>query len=95
MSITTAPMSLKLDADTRERLAKLARLRKRTAHAIAREAVESYVAREEVRDQFTTDALAAWEHYQETGLHATGDEVVAWMESWGTPKELHAPKCHK
>jgi predicted transcriptional regulator len=95
MSNAIAPMSLKIDEDMRDRLAKLALARKRTAHAIAREAVETYVKREEARDQFTADALLAWEHYQETGLHATNDEVMAWMDSWGTENELPPPVCHK
>lgn len=92
---TTAPMSLKLDTSTRDRLTRLAHSRKRTAHAIAREAVESFVAREEARDQFAADALRSWEHYQETGLHVTHDEVSAWMDSWGTANELPPPTCHK
>lgn len=54
--------------------------------------MENYVVREEARDQF---ALDAWQHYQETGLHATGDEVMTWIESWGTDKELPPPVCHQ
>jgi predicted transcriptional regulator len=94
MTVAARPMSLKMDASIRERLARLAHARKRTSHAIAREAVENYVAREEARDQFTADALEAWVEFQETGLHATGDEVLAWMKSWGTSNELPQPVCH-
>ncbi|MFY9261478.1 MAG: CopG family ribbon-helix-helix protein [Gallionella sp.] len=94
MTIAIKPMSLKIDLDLRERLKKLAHNRKRSAHSIAREAVENYVVREEARDHFAQDALDAWQHYQETGLHATGDEVMTWIESWGTDKELPPPVCH-
>jgi predicted transcriptional regulator len=95
MSLSLAPMSLKLPALTRESLARLADRRNSSAHALAREAVEVFVKREEARDQFSLDAMKAWEDYQETGLHATGDEVMAWLESWGTAEELPAPVAHQ
>ena len=46
------------------------------------------------REQFTQDADKAWRHYRETGLHATSEEVFAWIDSWGTSNELPKPKCH-
>ena len=45
-------------------------------------------------EQFTQDADKAWRHYQETRLHATSEEVFAWIDSWGTANELPKPKCH-
>lgn len=41
------------------------------------------------------DAIAAWESYQETGLHATSPEVFAWLETWGEENEQPVPICHK
>ncbi len=86
-------MSIKLDAAVRDRLNSIATRHKRTSHAIAREAIETYVAREEAREALNQDALSSWNHFQETGLHVTGDEVNAWIESWGTKDELQPPKC--
>ena len=40
------------------------------------------------------DALTSLNHFQETGLRVTGDEVNDWIESWGTKDELPPPKCH-
>jgi len=40
------------------------------------------------------EADEAWHHYQETGLHATGEEVLAWLASWGTHNPLPPPACH-
>lgn len=94
MSTTTTPMSIKLDIDIRNRLADLAARRQRTPHAMAREAVVAYVVREEAQDQTNKEALEAWNDYQETGLHTTGDEVLAWLDSWGTANELPAPTSH-
>ena len=46
------------------------------------------------REQFTKDADKAWQHYQETGLHATSEEVFGWVDSWGISNEIPKPKCH-
>jgi predicted transcriptional regulator len=95
MTLTApAPMSLKLAREVREGLRSLSTIKKRPAHALAREAVEVYVKAELAREQFTQDADKAWQHYQETGLHATSEEVFAWIDSWGTSNESPKPKCH-
>lgn len=95
MTLTApAPMSLKLGSEVREGLRSLSTIKKRPAHALAREAVEVYVKAELAREQFTQDADKAWQHYQETGLHATSEEAFAWIDSWGTSNELPKPKCH-
>jgi predicted transcriptional regulator len=44
---------------------------------------------------FAKEAVQSWQHYQETGLHLTGDEVQAWLSTWGTPDEIDAQECHK
>jgi predicted transcriptional regulator len=69
--------------------------RRRTAHWIMREAVEEYVEREEKREQLRQDALAAWEHYRETGLHVTGSEADAWLKKLEAGKRAAPPECHE
>jgi predicted transcriptional regulator len=87
-------MSIKLGLELRDRLSFVATSRKSTPHALAREAIEYFVTTEEAKALANTDASAVWEHYQETGLHATHSEVETWMKSWGTDKELTAPESH-
>ena len=41
------------------------------------QAIEQYVEREEAREAFRQDTLKAWEEFQETGLHVSGEEMVA------------------
>ncbi len=60
-----------------------------------REAIHQYVEREEKREAFRQDALKAWNEYEDTGLHVTGNEVRVWLETWGTDNELPVPTCHK
>ena len=35
------------------------------------------------------------EEFERTGLAIPGDEVKAWIDSWGTANELPRPKPHK
>jgi predicted transcriptional regulator len=94
-TVTTRPIAIKIDQDTRDRVKRLAEARHRTSHWMMREAISQYVEREEKREAFRQDAINAWNEYQETGLHVTGDEVVAWIDTWGEENEKAAPICHK
>ena len=87
-------VSVKLNDETRERVRKLAAARQRAPHYLLREAIEQYLEREEARESFKQEALAAWQEFQETGLHLTGAEVEAWLRGWGAEDEAAAPKCH-
>lgn len=94
-TISTRPVAVKLDAAIHERIKHLAENRHRTTHWMMREAIQQYVEREEKRDAYRQAALVAWEEYQQTGVHATAEEVTTWLESWGTDQEQPAPVCHK
>lgn len=90
----TSTTSLKLDNTLKRRVQKLAESRRRSAHWVMREAVEQYVSREELREQRKRDALAAWDHYQATGLHATQAEADAWLLRLEAGEDAGAPECH-
>ncbi|MGA3107573.1 MAG: ribbon-helix-helix protein, CopG family [Terriglobales bacterium] len=86
--------SLKLDTKTKQRVQRLASVRRRSAHWVMCEAIEQYVEREEKREQLRQDVLAAWNHYQTTGLHATTEEADVWMAKLEAGKDVAPPKCH-
>ena len=94
MNTVTAPMSLRIDLSARERLQKLAERHKRSSHALATEAIYEMITKREREDAFNQSCIDSYNHYKETGLHATQEEVMAWMDSWGTDHELPAPVCH-
>lgn len=94
MATSLPTVGVKIDPVMKQRLQHLARVRQRTPHWIMREAIEQYVTREEKREVLRQDALQAVQEYDETGLHVTGDETIAWLETWGTEGEKEAPKCH-
>ncbi|WP_440616965.1 CopG family ribbon-helix-helix protein [Cysteiniphilum sp. 6C5] len=87
--------SLKISDDLKGRIQQLARLQDRTPHWIMMRAINEYVLKEEKKEQFKQEALASWQSFKETGLHITGDEVIRWLQTWGTDSEEPAPKCHK
>jgi predicted transcriptional regulator len=91
---TTSSTSVKLDSRTKQRVQRLAALRRRSPHWVLREAVEQYVEREEKREQFRQDALAAWDHYQATGSHVTAAEADKWLAKLEAGKNVPIPKCH-
>ncbi|MCA7121331.1 MAG: CopG family ribbon-helix-helix protein [Acidibrevibacterium sp.] len=87
--------SIKLDDNLASRIRRLAELRRRSAHWIMREAIRDYVVREEARESFRQEALASWSAFQDTGRHLTGEEVQAWLTSWGSDAEAEPPECHE
>jgi predicted transcriptional regulator len=86
--------SVKLDVKTKDRVRRIASARRRSPHWVMREAIEQYVEREEKRERFRRDALAAWQHYQSTGLHATAEEADLWLAKLEAGKDAVPPKCH-
>jgi predicted transcriptional regulator len=94
MTTPTVPMSIRLDVTTRERLKAIAVRQKRTAHALATEAICQLITEKEREYAWHESCDSALKHFDETGLHATHDEVLAWIDSWDTDKELPTPVCH-
>ncbi|MDR2077308.1 MAG: ribbon-helix-helix domain-containing protein [Desulfovibrio sp.] len=86
--------SVRLPLALHERVANLAEARKRTAHAVMLQAIESFVSREEQRESLRQEGRSAWEEYLRTGLHLTNAEVVGWMDKIVQGEKAPMPKCH-
>ncbi len=93
--MTTTAVAIKIDQKTKERYKNLAQIKDRSPHWMMREAINQYVDKEEKRESFRQDAVNSWNEYQETGLHVTGDEVIKWLNTWGTDDEKDEPECHQ
>mgnify|MGYP000950178465 CR=1 FL=1 len=89
-----ATTSLKLDEETRQRVQKLADVKRRSANWLMREAIERYVAQEEQREKLRQDALAAWAEFEATGLHVTAQEADAWLAELEAGADKEPPACH-
>ncbi|WP_409158810.1 CopG family ribbon-helix-helix protein [Pectobacterium sp. B2J-2] len=86
------PVSVKLDTQLEERLARLAAKRKRTKHYLMKQAIVSYVDTEEQKERLRQQAQSAYANYLNTGNHLTGKEVVDFLRSG---KNGDLPECHK
>lgn len=89
------PIGVKLTPELKDRLARISTAMHRSTHWIMKEAIQQYVEREETKEQFKRDTIESWEEYQRDGLHITGDEMTAWLYTWGKTDEVECPPCHK
>ena len=96
MTASTAarPVAIKIDADTKARVKRLATARNRTPHWLMREAISQYVEREEMREAFRQAGIKAWSDYRSTGLHLTAEEVDAWLAKLQAGQDAEPPECH-
>ena len=90
----TTPVSVRLDDSIKARMQELAGRRQRPAHWLMREAIEQYLDREEKRQAFLQVGKDAWEHYQATGQHVTGEEADVWLDQLETGNNVDPPECH-
>lgn len=90
----THPVAIKIDADTKERVKRLAAARHRTPHWLMREAISQYVVREEKREAFRQDGINAWNEYQATGMSVTLEEADAWLAKLEDGQDVEPPECH-
>jgi predicted transcriptional regulator len=88
----SAMMTVRLTPETSEKLETLARDTKRSKSYLASEAIASYL------DQNAWQVARIKEALAEAKSGAPGvphEEVVKWMESWGTDHELSRPTPRK
>jgi len=95
MQAHVKPIGIKLLQQDRDRLKRLAEIKKRSPHWLAKEAIAQYLEREESSEALKQSAMESWEEYQNDGLHITHDEMKSWLTTWGTPGETELPQCHK
>jgi predicted transcriptional regulator len=85
----SATLSIRLKADTKKRLAKLARLSGRSSNFLISDAVESYVADQERM----LAEIREVERQVKSGHYIKHEDMKAWLLSWGTEHEQPPPKC--
>jgi predicted transcriptional regulator len=86
-----AMTSVRIPDDLMVRLQKTAEQRRRSKSWLINDAVREYLEREEIRARRlaeTRQALAEVDKWQ----LIEGDEVLDWLDSWGTEDEKAPPK---
>lgn len=86
--------SVKMSPTLRERIQNLAKVRKQSAHAVMLQALETFVSREERREAWRQEGIAAWEEYKQTGLYLTQEELESWANNISQGERTPMPKCH-
>jgi len=79
--MATTTVGVKLDEATRTRLKNLGEAKRRSAHWLMKEAIERYLRDEERYEQEKAEDRTRWQHYLETGTHATHEEMTAWLDA--------------
>lgn len=85
----SATLSIRLKAETKRRLARLARVSGRSSNFLISDAVESYVADQER----LLAEIRQSDRDVKSGHYIKHEDMKAWLLSWGTNRELPPPKC--
>jgi len=85
----SATMTVRLRPEVGEKLEALARDMKRSKAYLANEAIEAYV---DVNSWQIAHIKKALEEDTSSGPGVSHEQVIEWMESWGTDHELPIPE---
>jgi predicted transcriptional regulator len=83
---------IKLDESVRQRLRLLGETRNRSPHWLMRNAIETYLDREEQYEREKQEDAGRWLSYQTTGQAVTHQRAVKWLESLAAGKAAKCPK---
>lgn len=65
-----------------------------TQNEFALDLTRQELARQAEQQAFELEGLEALRHYRATGLHITGEEFGAYIESLQRGEKVELPKCH-
>ena len=86
-----AVTSLNMDEDLYRNLSEFAERKRLTKGWVINEAVRAYLEGEDRREKRKLETLEALEDIQ-SGRVVDGEQVLAWLRTWGTDGELPAPR---
>ena len=85
----TSTLSIRIKADTKKKIAKIARMSGRSSNLVIAEAVEAYLADQER----VLAEIRESDRGLKTGHFVSHEDMKAWLLSWGTANELPPPRC--
>jgi predicted transcriptional regulator len=104
MNLETAPIArsrqfaknvtVKLNDFDRERIQLLASYKKRTPHYLMREAIETYLQKEEAQQATLKMIDEGNAHFEATGLHVTSQDIRAWLDAAISNPDAPRPISH-
>jgi predicted transcriptional regulator len=93
--MSTVRRILDLDPDTDARIEAIAAEKGQDAAAVVADAVELLDSLVDVEGPDVEEDLRRVREFERTGEAVPGEEVKAWVESWGTANELPRPQPRK
>lgn len=84
-------LGVRLEPEMEQRLAVLASKTKRTKSYLAKEALRIYIDRLEAEERRRDETLERWEAYEQSGDAITNEEMMRWLDSWGSDTEKACP----
>ncbi|HTT39443.1 MAG TPA: ribbon-helix-helix protein, CopG family [Burkholderiales bacterium] len=93
--MSTVATSVKIPSELKTRIEKLAQKSGQTTHAFVLSALEEFVARSELAEQFLQDAIAADERMQRSGLGYDAQEVHAYITTKAQGKRVRRPRVKR
>jgi predicted transcriptional regulator len=93
--MTTVRRILELDPTTDARLRELAAQRGQEASTIVAEAISLLDSVIDIEGPDVDEDLRRVREFERTGEAIPGEDMMAWVDSWGTANELPPPKPRK
>lgn len=87
----TVQFTMRVDAELKASLEEEAKREDISASQLAARAIRSHLGAKEAKRRAIEDALVE----AKTGEFIPGEEVLAWMKSWGSEEELPRPIARK
>ncbi len=82
-------LTIRIDEKTKERLEHLAEATARSKSYLVTSAINEFIKTNEWQIRAIEKAIKS----ADKGRLVDHEEVVKWVDSWGTSKELEPPKC--
>jgi predicted transcriptional regulator len=89
--MSTTLVSFRVKNELKEKLDSLAEATQRSKSFLATEALERYIELESWQVAHIKEGM----RQAEAGLVVSGEDIDKWLASWGTSKELSAPRPRK
>ncbi len=90
MSVTT----IRLQADIENDLQNVINSTQRSKNWLINQAIREFIDRQSLEQKRWSETLQAMESVA-SGLVVEGEQVHAWLQSWGSDKELTPPEAGK
>jgi predicted transcriptional regulator len=82
----------RVDTALKDKFEAIAKSQGKNSSHLLREFMVDFINKHEERERRRAETLLAIESI-EAGRYVEGNEVLAWLESWGSEAETDAPEC--